>query len=43
LIDPFAKTKIRREDPMQLLPFVEQHLDVFVNCLEEYEAIIVAL
>lgn len=43
LIDQFAEMKLRGEDPTQLMPLVQQHLDMCPDCREEYEALLQAL
>jgi hypothetical protein len=43
LIDQFAEMRMRGEDPTQLMPLVQQHLDMCPDCREEYEALMEAL
>lgn len=43
LIDQFAEMKMRGEDPSQLMPYVQQHIDMCPDCREEYEALLEAL
>jgi hypothetical protein len=43
LIDQFAEMRMRGEDPIHLMPLVQQHLDMCPDCREEYEALLEAL
>lgn len=43
LIDQFAEMRMRGEDPVPLMPLVQQHLDMCPDCREEYEALMEAL
>ena len=40
LMDQFAEMKIRGEDPSDRMPLVQQHLDMWPDCRDEYEALI---
>lgn len=43
LIDQFAEMQIRGENPAHLMPLIQRHLNMCPECLEEYEALLLAL
>jgi hypothetical protein len=40
LLDQYAEAVQRGEDPAHLMPLVKYHLDLCVDCHEEYEALL---
>ena len=40
LLDQFAEAVIRGEDVKQLMPLVQRHLDMCLDCREEFEALL---
>ncbi len=40
LIDEYAEAVARGEDTSELMPMVQQHLQICRDCLEEYEALL---
>jgi hypothetical protein len=40
LLDQYVEAVQRGEDPAQLMPLVKHHLDLCVDCHEEYEALL---
>jgi hypothetical protein len=40
LLDQYAEVVMRGEDPGELLPLVKQHLDMCMDCREEYEVLL---
>jgi len=43
LIDQFAEMQLRGENPAQLMPLIQRHLEMCPECREEYEALLLAL
>ena len=43
LLDEYADYTMNREDAARLLPFVQQHLAMCPDCLEEYESLLKCL
>jgi hypothetical protein len=43
LLDEYADMMLRGEDPEVLLPQVKHHLEMCMDCREEYEALLAAL
>jgi hypothetical protein len=40
LLDQYTELVLRGEDPGQLLPLVKQHLELCMDCREEYEVLL---
>jgi hypothetical protein len=40
LLDQYTEMVLRGEDPGQLMPLVKQHLDMCMDCHEEYEVLL---
>jgi hypothetical protein len=40
LLDQYTEMIVRGEDPARLMPLVKQHLDLCMDCREEYEALL---
>ena len=40
LLDQYTEMVVRGEDPGQLMPLVKQHLDMCMDCREEYEVLL---
>lgn len=40
VIDVYAESVARGEDPSKILPLVKRHLEICKPCIEEYEALL---
>ena len=40
LLDQYTEMVMRGEDPGELMPLVKQHLDMCMDCREEYEVLL---
>jgi hypothetical protein len=40
LLDQYTELVLRGEDPGELMPLVKQHLDLCMDCREEYEVLL---
>jgi hypothetical protein len=40
LLDQYTELVLRGEDPGELMPLVKQHLDLCMDCHEEYEVLL---
>lgn len=43
LLDLFAEMQQRGENPKEMLPLVQRHLDMCPECKDEYDALLIAL
>jgi len=43
MLDQFVDLKLRGVDVAEMMPLVKHHLDLCRDCIEEYEALLVAL
>lgn len=43
LLDQYAEVEIRGEDAARLMPLLRQHIEMCIECHEEYEALLAIL